>query len=76
MRLRKEYMYKKSLSSKDGDIYEKKQRLREALRDGTALPTELRADEATLRHEVRQKIHVEAHLCAVWFRSLRCFCRH
>lgn len=57
VRLRKEYMYRKSLNSKDGDIYDKKQRVREALRDGTPLPTELRADEATLRHEVRQQTH-------------------
>lgn len=53
VRLRKEYMYRKSLNSKDGVIYAKKQRVREALRDGKPLPTELRADEATLRHEVR-----------------------
>lgn len=52
VRLRKEYIYRKSLHGKDAAIYEDKQRVREALRDGTPLPTELRADEATLRHEV------------------------
>lgn len=51
--MRKEYMYRKSLQGKEAAIYEDKQKVREALRDGTPLPTELRADEATLRHEVR-----------------------
>lgn len=51
--MRKEYMYRKSLQGKEAAIYDDKQKVREALRDGTPLPTELRADEATLRHEVR-----------------------
>lgn len=54
VRMRKEYMYRKSLQGKEAAIYEDKQKVREALRDGTPLPTELRAEEATLRHEVRQ----------------------
>lgn len=62
VRLRKEYMYRKSLNSKDGDIYDKKLRVREALRDGTPLPTELRADEATLRHEVRRQTQSRSSL--------------
>lgn len=52
VRMRKEYMYRKALTGKEASIYEDKRRVREALRDGTPLPTELRADEATLRHEV------------------------
>ncbi|CAM9626790.1 unnamed protein product [Choristocarpus tenellus] len=52
VRLRKEYIYRKSLQGKEAVTYEKKRRVREALRDGTPLPTELRADEASLRHQV------------------------
>lgn len=55
--MRKEYIYRKSLQGKDAAIYEDKQRMREALRDGTPLPTELRSNEAILRHEVRGKYH-------------------
>ncbi|CAM9541596.1 unnamed protein product [Ectocarpus sp. 4 AP-2014] len=52
VRLRKEYIYRKSLHGKEASIYEDKQRVREALQNGTPLPTELRTEEATLRHEV------------------------
>lgn len=52
VRLRKEYIYRKSLHGKEAAVYEDKRRVREALRDGTPLPTELRANEAVLRHEV------------------------
>lgn len=50
--MRKEYIYRKSLHGREAAIYEDKRRVREALQDGTPLPTELRANEATLRHEV------------------------
>lgn len=53
VRLRKEYIYRKSLQGKDAQLYEDKRRVREALRDGLPLPTELRANEVMLRHEVR-----------------------
>ncbi|CAM9161317.1 unnamed protein product [Discosporangium mesarthrocarpum] len=52
VRLRKDYLYSKSLQGREAATYEKKRKIREALRDGTPLPTELRADEANLRHEV------------------------
>lgn len=52
VRMRKEYIYRKSLQGKEAAVYEDKKRVREALRDGTPLPTELRADEEMLRHEV------------------------
>ncbi|KAJ2784436.1 snoRNA-binding rRNA-processing protein imp4 [Coemansia javaensis] len=44
-RLRREYLYKKSLETQERQTFEKKQRLKEALRDGKPIPTELR-DEA------------------------------
>lgn len=60
VRLRKEYIYRKSLQGKEAAIYEDKQRVREALRDGTPLPTELRAVEAALRHQVGT--HTSSHV--------------
>lgn len=52
IRLRKEYLYKKSLEGKEKDEYEKKQLIRRALSEGKALPTELYKEEESLRHEI------------------------
>ncbi|ORX63112.1 Brix-domain-containing protein [Hesseltinella vesiculosa] len=41
-RLRREYLYKKSLESKDRSIYERKQKIKEAIEKGQPIPTELR----------------------------------
>ena len=55
-RLRREYLYRKSLEEKDRDTYEKKKRIREALADGKPIPTELRQAET----EVRRSMQLEA----------------
>ncbi|KAL7326065.1 snoRNA-binding rRNA-processing protein imp4, variant 2 [Mucor circinelloides] len=41
-RLRREYLYKKSLESKERTIYDRKQKIKEAIEQGKAVPTELR----------------------------------
>eukprot|EP00891_Asterochloris_glomerata_P004251 jgi/Astpho2/4251/e_gw1.00064.61.1_t len=51
-RLRKEYLYRKSLEGKERTMYEQKRKLRDALAEGKPIPTELRRDEAQLRREV------------------------
>ncbi|PKI82727.1 snoRNA-binding rRNA-processing protein imp4 [Malassezia vespertilionis] len=45
-RERREYVYKKALESKQRQIYERKQKIREALASGKPLPPELRGAEA------------------------------
>lgn len=49
IRLRKEYLYRKGLAGKESEVYEKKRKIREALKEGKALPTELRDEEQSLR---------------------------
>jgi len=49
VRLRKEYLYRKSLESQQKTIQEKKQKLQYALDEGKPIPTELRKEEADLR---------------------------
>ncbi|GAX76868.1 hypothetical protein CEUSTIGMA_g4314.t1 [Chlamydomonas eustigma] len=51
-RLRKEYLYRKSLEGKERAEYERKSVLKRALEEGKPIPTELRADEAELRKKV------------------------
>ncbi|KAL5232492.1 hypothetical protein ABZP36_031268 [Zizania latifolia] len=51
-RLRREYLYRKSLEGKERQHYEKKRRLREALEEGKPIPTELRNEELALRREI------------------------
>jgi U3 small nucleolar ribonucleoprotein protein IMP4 len=51
-RLRREYLYRKSLEEQEQQIYEKKRKLREAIENGTSIPTELRDDELKLRREM------------------------
>ncbi|KAI8111908.1 hypothetical protein M9435_004406 [Picochlorum sp. BPE23] len=51
-RLRKEYLYRKSLEGKEKELYEKKRKIRQALEEGKPIPTELRREEAELRREV------------------------
>jgi len=52
-RLRKEYLYRKSLEGKEREIYEKKRAIRKALAEGKPIPTELRKDEFALRKEMQ-----------------------
>lgn len=50
-RLRKEYLYRKSLEGKEKASYERKRALRQALEEGRPVPNELRPDAAALRRE-------------------------
>ena len=45
-RLRREYLYRKSLEGKEKEEYERKRQVKEALAEGKPLPTEVRRDEA------------------------------
>mmetsp|Transcript_32418 Transcript_32418/g.127168 ORF Transcript_32418/g.127168 Transcript_32418/m.127168 type:complete len:294 (-) Transcript_32418:3179-4060(-) len=50
-RERREYLYRKSLEGKQREEYEHRRQVREALREGKALPTERLHDEASLREK-------------------------
>ena len=47
-RLRREFIYRKSLEGKERELYEKKRKIRQCLEEGKAIPTELRNSEACL----------------------------
>jgi hypothetical protein len=51
-RLRREYLYRKSLEGKAAEDYERKARLRAALQSGKAIPTELRKEAEELKKEI------------------------
>ncbi|CAG8521979.1 5075_t:CDS:2 [Paraglomus brasilianum] len=51
-RLRREYLYRKSLETNERQIYERKQKIKEAIREGKPIPTELRNDAAQLQKEL------------------------
>jgi len=67
VRLRKEYLYRKSLEGNEREAYEKKRRIQRALAEGKPLPTELREEEAELRAElsrddsftIKPKTHID-----------------
>lgn len=67
VRLRQEYLYRKSLEGKQREEYEKRRAIRQALQDGKPVPTHLRAQSAALHTEVRleddntavQRTHVD-----------------
>ncbi|KAI8915168.1 hypothetical protein PhCBS80983_g04584 [Powellomyces hirtus] len=52
-RLRREYLYRKALETKDRQIYERKQELKEALESGKPIPGELRKDADALRKDLQ-----------------------
>jgi len=52
IRLRREYLYRKSVENKERTIFDKKRKIRAALQAGKSIPTELRADEIKLRREM------------------------
>ncbi|GFY92186.1 hypothetical protein Acr_08g0005820 [Actinidia rufa] len=52
VRLRREYIYRKSLEGKERLLYEKKRKIKEALEEGKPIPTELRNEEAALRQQI------------------------
>lgn len=51
-RLRKEYLYRKSLEGKEKATYERKRAIRKALDEGKPIPSHLGREEAQLRREV------------------------
>eukprot|EP01049_Picozoa_sp_SAG25_P001497 SAG25_NODE_67_length_17436_cov_89.239257_10_plen_139_part_00 len=66
-RLRREYLYRKGLEGKERQHYERKRRIREALQEGKAIPTELTAEADATRDELaldddahaEQKTHMD-----------------
>ncbi|KAJ3150735.1 snoRNA-binding rRNA-processing protein imp4 [Geranomyces michiganensis] len=52
-RLRREYLYRKALETKDRQIYERKQELKEALESGRPIPGELRKEAAALQKDLQ-----------------------
>ncbi|KAJ2136778.1 snoRNA-binding rRNA-processing protein imp4 [Coemansia sp. RSA 678] len=52
-RLRREYLYKKSLESQERQTYEKKQKLKDALREGRPIPTELQNEAEELNQALK-----------------------
>jgi U3 small nucleolar ribonucleoprotein protein IMP4 len=52
VRLRREYLYRKQLESNERVVYEKKRKLKQAIESGKPIPTELREEEAELRHQI------------------------
>ncbi|EKX52355.1 hypothetical protein GUITHDRAFT_159282 [Guillardia theta CCMP2712] len=52
VRLRREYLYRKQLETNERVIYDKKKKLKQAIETGKPIPTELRAEEAELRHQI------------------------
>lgn len=59
-RLRKEYLYRKSLEGKEKAAYERKQQIRNALQEGKPIPTELRGEEGNWRHEINLEDDITA----------------
>ncbi|KAI9012801.1 anticodon-binding protein [Gaertneriomyces semiglobifer] len=51
-RLRREYLYRKALETKDRQIYERKQQLREAIESGKPIPGDLRKEAHALQKEL------------------------
>lgn len=49
VRLRKEFLYRKSLEGKEREEYERKERIRRALAEGKPIPTELRREAGKLK---------------------------
>ncbi|KAI8587346.1 anticodon-binding protein [Geranomyces variabilis] len=52
-RLRREYLYRKALETKDRQIYERKQELKEALESGRPIPGELRKEASALQKDLQ-----------------------
>ena len=50
-RLRREYLFRKSLEGSERAAYEKKRKIQQALAEGKPLPTELRTESEKLRAE-------------------------
>jgi U3 small nucleolar ribonucleoprotein protein IMP4 len=55
-RLRREYLYRKSLEGREREVYEKRRRIREALQEGKPIPTELRSEHQALKNEAELQV--------------------
>ena len=51
-RQRREYLHLKAAESKEHATYDRKRKVKEAVEQGKALPTELRKEEAELRKQI------------------------
>ncbi|KAJ3413618.1 snoRNA-binding rRNA-processing protein imp4 [Chytridiales sp. JEL 0842] len=51
-RQRREYLYRKSLETKEKQIYERKQRIKEALAEGKPIPSDLRNEAESLKKDL------------------------
>lgn len=51
-RLRREYLYRKGLEGKEKAIYEKKRKIKKALQEGKAVPTELKAEYNKIKEAI------------------------
>eukprot|EP01117_Protostelium_nocturnum_P015646 TRINITY_DN6084_c0_g2_i1.p1 TRINITY_DN6084_c0_g2~~TRINITY_DN6084_c0_g2_i1.p1 ORF type:complete len:287 (+),score=96.94 TRINITY_DN6084_c0_g2_i1:43-903(+) len=62
-RLRREYLFRKNLEGKEKEAYEKKRKIRDALNNGTPVPTELREEALKLKKSIdkedatREEVH-------------------
>ncbi|KAJ9080446.1 snoRNA-binding rRNA-processing protein imp4 [Entomophthora muscae] len=59
-RLRREYLYRKSLEQKDRQIYERKQLIKEALEQGKAIPNDLKKESEELKRSMLKDVNQEA----------------
>ena len=51
LRLRREYLYRKSLEGKEKELYDRKRRIQKALSEGKEIPTELRDEAKALQDD-------------------------
>ena len=58
LRLRREYLYRKSLEGKERALYDRKKRIQKALAEGKAIPTELRDDAQKLKASLDANLHI------------------
>eukprot|EP01127_Copromyxa_protea_P015423 TRINITY_DN4432_c0_g2_i2.p1 TRINITY_DN4432_c0_g2~~TRINITY_DN4432_c0_g2_i2.p1 ORF type:complete len:290 (-),score=60.29 TRINITY_DN4432_c0_g2_i2:40-909(-) len=54
-RLRREYLYRRSLQGKEQEMYEKKRRVKEALKEGKPIPTELMGVASALADDLEME---------------------
>ena len=73
VRERREYIYKKALESQERQTYDRKQKLKEALKTGQQLPTELRKDASKLGKDLAfdeaQEGRVTLPYCLPWLKK-------
>eukprot|EP01111_Echinosteliopsis_oligospora_P000160 TRINITY_DN1014_c0_g1_i2.p1 TRINITY_DN1014_c0_g1~~TRINITY_DN1014_c0_g1_i2.p1 ORF type:complete len:259 (-),score=65.14 TRINITY_DN1014_c0_g1_i2:106-882(-) len=60
VRLRKEFLYRKNLEGKEKEVYEKKRKLKDAMDNGTEVPTELRPEAKKLMRDMKIEGDIQA----------------